>query len=189
MKMKYYQIVIAVINLFMLPYLVDGQVYISKDAEISFYSYTPIEEIKAVNDKGVSVLSFDDSKVEFSVLIKGFHFKNALMQTHFNENYMDSDNYPKAVFKSTEANLSSVNIDVDGEYTVPVKGVLTVRGVDKEIETEGTIHVNGGTVSAMANFVVSPADFKIEIPSLVEGKIAKEIEVSVNSVYQLYDKS
>ena len=189
MKMKHCQIVIIIVSLFMLPYLVDGQVYISKDAEISFYSYTPIEEIKAVNDKGVSVLSFDESKVEFSVLIKGFHFKNALMQTHFNENYMDSDNYPKAVFKSTEADLSSVNIDVDGEYTVPVKGVLTVRGVDKEIETEGTIHVNGGTVSAMANFVVSPGDFKIEIPSLVEGKIAKEIEVSVHSVYELYDKS
>ncbi len=72
---------------------------------------------------------------------------------------------------------------------MPVKGVLTVRGVDKEVDTEGTIQVNSGKVSAMAKFVVSPSDFKIEIPSLVEGKIAKEIEVSVNSVYELYDKS
>ncbi len=188
MKMKYYKIV-TVVCLFIMPFLLNGQVYISKNAEISFYSYTPIEEIKAVNDKGVSVLNFDDSKVEFSVLIKGFHFKNALMQTHFNENYMDSDNFPKAVFKSTEVDLSSVNTNVDGDYIVPVKGVLTVRGVDKDVETEGTIHVNGGEVSAVAKFVVSPADFKIEIPSLVDGKIAKEIEVSVNSVYELYDKS
>lgn len=189
MKMKYYQIVVGIVSFLILPFFLNGQVYISKNAEISFYSHTPIEEIKAVNDKGVSVLSFDDSKIEFSVLIKGFHFKNALMQTHFNENYMDSDNYPKAVFKSTELDLSLVNIEVDGEYTVPVQGVLTVRGVDKEIDTEGTIQVNGGNLSAMATFVVSPADFKIEIPSLVEGKIAKEIEVTVNSVYELYDKS
>ena len=32
-------------------------------------------------------------------LVKGFRFKNALMEEHFNENYAESNEYPKAVFK------------------------------------------------------------------------------------------
>ena len=172
-----------------MPMLLDAQIYVSKNAEISFYSYTPIEEIKASNDKGVSVLNFDDSKLEFSILIKGFLFKNALMQTHFNENYMDSDHFPKAVFKSSEIDLSMVDLSNDGVFDVPVKGILTVKGIDKEVETVGKIAVNSGIISAQASFIVSPSDFEIEIPSLVEGKIAKEIEVNVNTTYDLYEKS
>lgn len=166
-----------------------AQTYFTKEGTISFYSHTPLEEIEAVNEKAVSIIDLDDAKVEFSVLIKGFLFKNALMQTHFNENYMESDQYPKAIFKSTNVDFKDLDIEKEGAYTVPVTGVLTVKGKDKEVTSEVTFEVRDNGFSAECNFVVSPDDFNIEIPSLVRGKIAEEIEVKVVADYQLYTKS
>ena len=167
----------------------DGQTFFTKDGTISFYSHTPLEEIEAVNQKAVSILDLDQSKVEFSVLVKGFLFKNALMQTHFNENYMESDKFPKAIFKSLDADFSNLDLDHDGEYTIPIKGLLTVKDQEKEITTEVHFLVKNGLFSANCEFVVSPEDFKIEIPSLVKGKIADEIKVKVAADYQIYTKS
>ena len=111
------------------------------------------------------------------------------MQTHFNENYMDSDNYPKAIFKSSKADFSSLNLDKEGEVTIPIRGILSIKGVEKEVETDVLFRVSDGKFSATCSFIVSPADFEIEIPSLVKGKIAEEIQVKVSADYQLYAKS
>ena len=110
------------------------------------------------------------------------------MQTHFNENYMLSDEYPKAVFKSTETDFSSVDLSQDGTYEVPVKGVLNIRNTDKEIESVATIKVANESVQGTASFVVSPADFNIKIPNLVKEKIAKQINVYIEADYQIYEK-
>ena len=181
-------ILISAYFLFSIAYL-DAQTYFTKEGVISFYSHTPLEEIEAVNEKAVSIVDFDNQKVEFSVLIKGFLFKNALMQTHFNENYMESDQYPKAKFKSIEVDLSKLDLDKDGEYVIPVMGILNVKEKDKEIQTDVIFVVKDGVFSARCNFVVSPSDFDIEIPSLVKGKIAENIQVEVSADYQLYTKS
>lgn len=187
--MKYSNFVISIIFAFFCAVSLEAQTYFTKDGVISFYSSTPLEEIEAVNEKAVSILDTEASKVEFSVLIKGFHFRNALMQTHFNENYMDSDHYPKATFKSTEFDVSSFSVENDGETTIPVKGILTIKGQEKEIMTDVLFKVSDGEFSTNCNFVVSPADFDIEIPALVRGKIANEIQVKVTADYKLYTKS
>ncbi len=166
-----------------------SQIFYTKSGTISFNSETPLEKIEATNNKAVSILNLDENKIEFSVLIKGFHFPNALMQTHFNENYMLSDVYPKAVFKSTEVDLSALDIDKEGTYQVAVKGILTIKDVDKEIDTVASIEVQNKSLSGKASFVVSPSDFNIEIPKIVKDKIAKEIQITVGSNYKLYEKS
>ncbi len=167
----------------------DAQVLYTKSGEISFSSYTPLEEIYAINAKAVSVLNANEHSLDFSVLVKGFRFKNAMMQTHFNENYMESSTYPKAVFKSKNIAFDKLNFDVDGVYEVPVKGVLTVKDVDKEIETIAIFTIEDHHVHAEASFTVSAADFHIDIPKLVRNKIAREIEVNVRTDYQPYNKS
>ncbi|MBK8506598.1 MAG: YceI family protein [Saprospiraceae bacterium] len=187
--MKIRPVLITVLFCFLNSLNSVGQTYFTKDGEISFYSYTPIEEIEAKNAKAVSVLNFDESTLEFSVLIKGFHFKNALMQTHFNENYMDSDNFPKASFKSSTLDLSGIGLQKDGNYTIPVKGIISIRDQEKEISSEAIFSVLDGQISGTSTFVLSPSDFNIEIPSIVRGKIAEEIQVKVSAIYQRYKKS
>ncbi len=156
-----------------------GQKLFTKSAKISFFSKTPMENISAVNSKAVSVWDLSSGQIEFSVLIKGFEFERALMQEHFNENYMESDSYPKATFKGVVENSSVAAFAKDNIYKVKITGTLTMHGVTKPLSIPATITVKGGIVSASATFTVSAEDYGIKIPSLVAEKISKQITVNI----------
>ena len=126
--------------------------------------------------------------MEFAVLIKAFQFEKALMQEHFNENYMESDKYPKAIFKGAIVDASTVDFSKDGDYPVKVKGKLTIHGVTNEVETDGTIDVKDGKISASSNFEIAVADYKIKIPSVVKDNIAKTVQIVVDMNYELFKK-
>jgi len=115
--------------------------------------------------------------------VNGFEFKRALMQQHFNEDYMESDKYPKAFLKGTISNIAAVNFKKDGSYPVTIKGVLTIHNVSRQIEVPGTFIVSGGNVSAKSQFDVALDDYKITIPSLVKDKVSKTAKVTVNCAY------
>jgi polyisoprenoid-binding protein YceI len=115
--------------------------------------------------------------------VKSFEFKVALMQEHFNENYMESDKLPKSSFKGKISNLDKIDFKKDGMYPAEVSGDLTIHGVTKPVATSGTIEVKGQTLTAKAKFTVSPKDYNIVIPSLVEDKIAKTIDINVDVPY------
>lgn len=158
--------------------------YFTKNGHIHFFSGTPMENIEANNNAATSVIDSKTGKMEFAVLMKAFKFEKALMEEHFNENYVESGKYPKATFAGTITNLNVVDFTKNGTYKVNVKGNLTMHGVTKEVEAPGTITVDNGKVRANSVFSVSPEDYKIEIPKLVREKIAKQIKVTVNMDYQ-----
>jgi hypothetical protein len=154
--------------------------YFTKQGKISFYSETPMEKIEAHNSRVTSVLDAESGKIEFMALIKAFEFEKALMQEHFNENYMESSKYPKASFKGTITDMKSVDLKKDGTYNVEVKGDLTIHGVTKNITEKATIKVKGGVISAETSFNVALKDYNIKIPTVVNNKIAEVIQVKVN---------
>ena len=176
--------IFAILTLMISAQALMAQKLIAKAGHIGFYSYTPVEDIEAHNRQVVSILDPSNGSLQFSLLIKSFEFEKKLMQEHFNENYMESDTYPKATFSGIISNFSTVDIGTDGSYDVDVTGDLTIHGVTKKINTKGTIHIKNKVVSATAKFIVAPSDYAISIPSLVEKNIAKEIEVNVNVTYQ-----
>ena len=61
------------------------------------------------------------------------------MKEHFNENYLESNKYPKSVFKGKIVNIDKVNFKKQAEYPVTVKGNLEMHGIIKEIETSGIL--------------------------------------------------
>jgi len=160
-----------------------AQTYLTKNGKISFFSKTSMENIEAVNNQVVSVLSKTGS-LQFSVQITGFLFKKALMQEHFNEDYMESDKYPKATFKGTITDISKVDFSKDGNYTVSVSGSLTIHGVTNKVTIPGTISISGRKVNATSTFTVLVADYKIDIPKVVQNNISKTIEIKVDCNYQ-----
>ena len=160
-----------------------AQKYISKTGHVWLFSHTPMEEIEAHTHQAASILDASTGEIIFSMLIKGFEFKTTLMQEHFNENYMESDKIPKAGFKGKITNLTSINFKKDGTYPAEVSGDLTIHGVTKPITAKGTIEVKGKIVTVKAKFEVVPKDYGIKIPSLVESKIAKEIDVNIDTSY------
>ena len=151
----------------------------TKSGKISFYSKAPLEKIEAVNKTVTAILDGKTGMVQFAVLMKGFEFEKALMQEHFNENYVESDKYPKASFAGVLQGNEKILYTTDGSYQTIVKGKLTLHGVTKDIETAGSVIVIKGVPQLVANFTIELADYKITIPSLVADKISKEVKLMV----------
>ena len=164
-------------------YSANAQKYMTKNGFIGFYSHTPMEDIKADNNQVASVLDTGTGEIVFQVLIKSFHFEKALMEEHFNENYMESEKYPKSTFKGKITNLSSVNFSKNGTYDVTVDGDLTIHNVTNKVNAKGTIEVITGGINASSKFNIVPEDYKIEIPGVVREKINKNLEVTVSMKY------
>jgi YceI-like domain len=171
---------------FVISYLfltANAQKYMTKNGFIGFFGHTPMEDIKADNNQVAGILDISTGDLVFQVLVKSFHFDRALMEEHFNENYMESDKIPKSIFKGKITNLSSVDVKKNGTYEVTVEGDLTIHDVTNKISVKGTIEVVSGGINANSKFTIVPEDYKINIPGLVREKIAKNLEVTVSLQY------
>jgi polyisoprenoid-binding protein YceI len=165
--------------------MVSGQKYFTKTGHVSFYSDTPLEKIEAQNKSSNCVLDLATGKLEFAVLIKGFQFEKALMQEHFNENYLESNKFPKATFKGQIDNYNKIDVTKNGKSTVKVSGDLTLHGVTKKLTTEALVEVKGGKIDADATFNIIVADYNIAIPSLVKDQISKSVKVKVDATLEV----
>lgn len=161
----------------------NAQKYMTKNGYIGFFSQTPLETIRADNNQVVGALDISTGEIVFQALIKSFHFERALMEEHFNENYMESDKIPKATFKGKITNLSSVDFSKNGSYDVTVEGDLTIHNVTKKFSTKGTLEVVSGGINANSKFNLVPEDFNITIPGVVRNKIDKNFAVTVTMKY------
>lgn len=158
--------------------------YGTRNGEISFFSSTPMEDISAINTKVASVLVPATGAIEFSALIKAFEFEKALMQEHFNENYMESATFPKATFKGKLVPVENDDLLQPGTHPVNVEGTLTIHGVAKPIKAKGTVVVaEDGTIDATSDFDIKPEDHDITIPGVVRAKIAEMITAKVRVTY------
>jgi len=155
-----------------------SQLYSTRSGFVGFYSKTALEDIQGENNQVYAIIDAGKKNLAFAALLKGFTFPKELMQEHFNENYVESDKYPKASF--TGAYTGDVALDKDGVYKVVVTGNLTLHNVTKPIQTPATLEVKAGHVIGKAEFKVKPEDFNISIPSVVRDKIDKEMMVKVN---------
>jgi len=172
-------ITIGVLMLYAIPVNAQDR-FFTKTGIIQFFSKAPLEDIDATNKTVTAVLDAKTGAMQFAVQMKGFTFKKALMQQHFNENYVESDKYPKAEFKGTITNNSSVNYTKDGLYNVVVKGLLTLHGITKEVQAPGTINVSAAELAGKSTFTILLSDFSIAIPALVKDKVSNSISITVD---------
>lgn len=154
--------------------------YFTRTGKINFFSKAPMEDIEAQNKTVTAVIDTKTGALQFAVQMKSFEFEKQLMQQHFNENYVESDKYPKAEFKGTITNNQDINYAKEGNYTARVKGKLTIHGVTRDVETTGTIKVNGGKMDTNASFNVLLSDYNIRIPAIVKDKLSNTIRVNVD---------
>lgn len=172
-----------VLIMLLIPAFLDAQSkFISKNAYISFFSSTPLENILGESNEAVTILNAETGEIGFQALMTTFKFKRALMQEHFNENYMESAKYPKAKFNGKIEGFSKTMLTAP-VAEIKVSGVLSVHGVDKNITIPAKLGIENGKLIGTSKFKVTPEDYGIEIPSLVRDKIGKEFEVTVNATY------
>lgn len=160
-------------------------VYLTKAGHIRFFSSTPLEDIEGKSKDAVSALNTKTGEIVAQIQIKSFRFEKSLMEEHFNENYMESEKFPKAVLKAKILELEKYDFSKDGEQKVVFEGDLTIHGVTKKVKLEGTIKKSGKNVQAKSVFKVKLADYNIKVPSVVTKNIAEDIEVTVDFPYEL----
>ncbi|MBL7753182.1 MAG: YceI family protein [Chitinophagaceae bacterium] len=161
-----------------------GQKYMTKTGTIDFNSKAPLETIEGKNKAVACLLDTKTGALDFVVQIKSFVFDKQLLQEHFNENYMESDKFPKATFKGVISNLAAINFSKDGEYKAEAKGKLTIHGITRDVTYQGKVIVRNGKLMLTSLFNLLLADYNISIPSAVKDKIAKEVKVNVNATLE-----
>lgn len=157
-----------------------AQKYITKTGKLSFEASEPsFEEVAATNATSTAVLDASNGNMAVLAFMNGFRFKVALMEEHFNENYIESEKFPKATFKGAVDGFAISKLSSDKKsYTV--KGTLELHGKTKEVSTTAYISLKDGKIYMEGSFKVKPEDFDIEIPGVVSKKIADEVAVSFN---------
>ncbi len=172
--------------LFLAVGTVAAQKYYTKTGTTDFKaSVAAFEPVEAKSNSTTAVLKVDSGELAALLFIKSFHFKVALMEEHFNENYMDSDKFPKATFKGKLEGFNMSDLSSTAkEYNLA--GTLTVRGKTQEVATTAKVSKSGDKIIVTSFLSVKPQDFGIEIPSIVREKIAKEINITLN--YELIEK-
>lgn len=158
---------------------------ITRQGQVSFFSYTSVEDIEATNNQVHSILDKSNGTIGVSMLLRAFIFKKSLMEEHFNESYVESDIYPKSNFSGK---IVDFNADSFNDGIVFLKGNLELHGVQKEIDIKIKIENLDSNLVLTGDFEVPVADFNIKVPPLLAPNIAKVIQVMFRFEYEPYEE-
>lgn len=164
-----------------------SQKYFTRSGEIYFEASVPsFEEVAAKNNTVSSIFDISTGEIAVLVLVKGFRFKVPLMEEHFNENYIESDQFPKATYKGKVINFSASKLS-SSKVVFDVEGDLTIHGITQKVKSKITFLKSGEKLLASSTFKIKPSDYKIVIPSIVKSKIAETVEIDLK--FELEKKS
>ena len=187
MKIKY--LLLTVFSVFLLSsFVTDVQKYITKTGTIEIFSQTPVFTIEGVNKKVASILNVETGEVVVSTLIRSFKFEEALVEEHFNENYMESHKFSKAIFKGKIVNFKSIDFKKDGKYDIVIEGKLTIHGETNLVKENGTLEIKGDNITANTEFSVSLEKYKIEVEKSYKDAIKDDILLKIHFDYKPYTK-
>ena len=172
---------IVLVWIYINPTRSDAQKYKSDVSYVHFYSDAPMEDIEATNKDGQSVFDLESGEIVFSIPIKSFEFEKSLMQEHFNENYLESDKFPKATFVGKVEGYSKSSGE---KQKAKASGVMTMHGVEQQILVEGDLTISDDVMEIQALFPIKLVDYKIKIPKVVFYNIAEVVEITVKFNYK-----
>ncbi len=164
---------------------VENERIITRQGQVSFFSYTSVENIKAENNQVLSIVDLQKGTIAVSMLMNSFIFEKALMKEHFNESYIESDVYPKATF---EGNIVDFDPSDKNDQTRMIRGTFTMHGVSKELEIKTKIERKGKNYILSGTFEALVKHYNIKIPPLLAGNIADSISVNFRFEYGPYEK-
>jgi len=182
------KIILSIALISVIGLTANAQKYITKNGHIYFHSEAPLETIEAHNKQVNAVIDASTGDFVFKVLMNAFVFEKALMQEHFNENYVESEKYPNGTFKGKIVNLDEIDFSKPGKYPATVSGEMTIHGITQKVEEKGILEIEKESVQATSKFMLRIADYNISIPGAVAGKIADEVEINVDLKLSLYSK-
>ena len=158
--------------------------FIERQGQITFFSYTSVENIQATNNQALSLFNPQTGEVAVSILMRAFIFKKALMHEHFNESYIESDLYPKATFEGKIIDFEYITTE---PQTKLIKGDFKLKDKITPIEIKAKIVKTDESYRIEGKFDVLVSDYNINIPPLLSPNISNKINVSFNFNYKPYE--
>ncbi len=143
------------------------------------------KEYASQTKEATAILKVETSEVALLVPMKSFHFNNALLEEHFNENYLHTNKYPNGTYKGKLVGFSKSMLEKDGEYKLTSEGEMELHGVKKAFTSPVTLSVKNKVATFVCKFNVKAADFNIEIPDLVKSKLADQTPMEATIPFKL----
>lgn len=131
------------------------------------------KEYASESKEATAILKVETAEVALLVPMKSFHFNNALLEEHFNENYLHTNKYPNGTYKGKLIGFTKAMLEKDGVYKLTSEGSVELHGVTKTFKSPVTLTVKGKLATFVCNFVVKAEDYNIAIPDLVKPKLAE----------------
>jgi len=151
-----------------------AQVLSLDHGKVEFYTSSILSDIEATSEEPNVSLDLETGEVEITIAIKSFEFEYEMMQDHFNEEYMESDKFPIAIFVGkVDSDIRDLSIETE----VGVSGQLTVHGVSKDIKFKATLSKQDGFTKVKCKFPIVFKDYNIEEPSVLTKSVAKDVEM------------
>ncbi len=167
-------------------YAQKGNKLILNNGNIEFMSEASLELIQAKSNNLKGILIPSERIFAFSIDNNSFDgFNGSLQKEHFNENYLESDKYPRCTYSGKIVEV--IDFTKDGKSEIRAKGKLTIHGIERERIIKVNIEVKNGKIYVSSKFQVLLEDYGIRIPTIVNQKIAEEIQVSVQAVFDKYE--
>lgn len=146
--------------------------------KIHFESHAPMELIQATTNSARGYLDTSNGTFAFVVQVNSFRgFNNALQQDHFNENYLESETFPEATY--TGRIIEQVDLTIPGTYDIRAKGDMVIHGIPRERIIRCQLQVKPNVILVTSEFSVRLSDHQIQVPRIVNQKIAEEIQVDL----------
>ncbi|TSA38815.1 MAG: YceI family protein [Porphyromonadaceae bacterium] len=162
--------------------------WFTRTGHIYFISHTDIIDIDANHYQTGSFLNIASGEIALTLLMKSFQFTLPLAEEHFNENYVESEKFPKATFKGKILDFDPSKLLNDIDYKVVIQGDLAIHGVTSSVREQGILRRSGNEIRAVSRFTIQLDTFNIKVPNIVEDRVAKEIPIDVNLKYEPYKK-
>ena len=186
---KLYMKIVKLLILFVITLSSFSQQYITRDGITEFDgSKAAFEPIKAKNNSSISIIDIENGGIAALIYIKDFNFRLGLMQEHFNENYLESNKFPKSTFEGDikDFDFNKLTNDFKNYY---IQGKLTIKGVTQIVNTEAQLRLIDEKLELKCNFNILLSDFKIKIPRVVFKKIDEKVKINLNFKYEKNNKS
>jgi len=180
-KKKNFFPVLVLLVVFLTSFSYDNNIYFTNSGKVNFKSEAPLELIKASSNKLAGILNINDKEFVFSLPMKSFDgFNSPLQKVHFNENYIESDKFPEAKFKGKI--IEDFNFNEPGSYKVRAKGKFSIHGKENPMTIRCDLELTKTEIRVNSEFSILLKDHDIEIPTIVNQKLAQKIDVSVKFI-------
>ena len=163
----------------------------SKDNLVKFESHAPMESFEGKTRSVVGELEFDPADLPDSAVVRievdladldtGIGIRNR----HMRKNHLETDEYPKAVFRGGRILDPSATALGPEPVTLKLAGTFELHGITRDITVDAEITRNeDGSIHVVSRFEVKLSDYEISRPKFLMLKLdeVQKITIDVKAV-------